>query len=122
MVETYYDEHAGDDGCIECRSPCCTKRISRTDAQVDHAGPFTFAVIFVCWIAARCIDLTTFTHDPPGSMLGAQIRDPALRVDWIEYHRTFPLRLLCAGCNFQASIHYRINKDDRQLVLPEDKR
>jgi hypothetical protein len=120
MLDHHYEEHAGEDGCVECHAPGCTKRIARTEADLDHAGPFTFAVAFDRWIAALRIDLKTFTHDPDG--FGSQIRDPRLRAGWIEYHRSLPFRLLCKGCNFLASIHYRINKDDRRLSLPEDKR
>jgi hypothetical protein len=121
VLDAEFDQHAGEDGCIECSE--CTARVSRADVEADHAAPQTFEVLFRCFVAAlyvlRDITLETFVHRPQGGMSGPQIRDPSLREAFIRYHRGLAyLRPLCPKCNMRAGHVFRINKEDRKLILP----
>ena len=115
-MDGFFEEHAGEDGRIECDR--CATRVPRAEVHADHAAPATFEVIQKGFIAARGIDLTTFTHKPPGSMEGQKIRDPAMLEAFIRYHHTIAnLRPLCPKCNMWAGHLFRINDKDRQLIL-----
>jgi hypothetical protein len=96
--DDWFDRYADADGTVTCE--ITGARYSKTEVDVDHIAPDTFASILHNFIRDACIDVDRVEYVQGDGVMLQQFKDPRLLQGWTRYHqRHASLRVISQVAN-----------------------